>query len=192
MTQPLLTDDDYLHAACDIGCNMAAVKAVTIVETGGKSGFNPDNSPVTLFEGHIFYKYTKGKFAATNPTLCYPHWTSANYGKTWGAEQARLQGAMALDRTAALMSASWGKFQIMGFNFAACGFTNVQDFVNAMYKSEYDQLGAFIDYVKHSGLDDELRDLRWADFAKYYNGPDYQKNAYDTKLAAAYTKYHVA
>ena len=39
------------------------------------------------------------------------------------------------------------------------------------------------------GLSDELRDLRWADFARIYNGASYRLNNYDTKIATAYDKF---
>jgi hypothetical protein len=47
----------------------------------------------------------------------------------------------------------------------------------------------FTEFVLDSRLDDELRDLRFADFARIYNGPAYKSNAYDTKMLAAYKKY---
>src|SRR6185503_4730122 len=96
---------------------------------------------------------------------------------------------MELNRTAALLSASYGKFQIMGFNFAICHFVTVEEFYEAMQKNEGEHLDAFCNYVRGNALDDELREHRWADFARRYNGPDFRKNKYDKKLAAAYTKY---
>jgi hypothetical protein len=89
------------------------------------------------------------------------------------------------------MSASWGLFQIMGFNYTLCGFNTLQEFVTAMYNSEKDHLLAFCNYVKEMCLDDELREKRWADFARRYNGPQYKKNKYDVKLEAAYQKHKV-
>jgi hypothetical protein len=90
---------------------------------------------------------------------------------------------------AALKSASWGKFQIIGFNHAAAGFKELQAFVNAMYRSEGAQLDAFVAFVLHEKLDDELRERRWADFARRYNGPGFKANAYDTKLAKAFAHF---
>jgi hypothetical protein len=58
-----------------------------------------------------------------------------------------------------------------------------------MQESDDNQLQAFCSYIKHVGLDDELKAKDWAGFARYYNGPEYKKNAYDTKLAAAYSKF---
>jgi hypothetical protein len=175
----------FIAAAQDIGCEVEAVMAVARVESSG-AGFDPEGFPRTLFEGHWFHRYTNGKFAASNPTLCYPKWTKQFYGKSWQEEKARLSQAIALDKTSAMLSASWGMFQIMGFNFSKCGYKTVQQFVNDMCKSEDSQLLIFTDYVKNAGLADELRDKRWADFARLYNGPEYAQNKYDTKLQAAY------
>jgi hypothetical protein len=186
-TADKLSDADYKAAADRIGCSVAAVKAVCAVESG-PSGFFPNGEPKTLFEGHKFFLYTKGAHAQSHPDLCYPKWTREYYGDTWAEEYDRLIRAVAIDRTAALMSASWGRFQIMGFNYAACGFRSLDAFVTAMKESEGRQLQAFVEYVVSSGLGDELRDCRWKDFARLYNGPAYAANHYDTKLADAYTK----
>ena len=180
-----LTDDDFRAAAQALACEVAAVKAVCHVEAP-RGGFNPDGSVTTLFERHKFYLYSKGRFAALYPNLCAPTPSRDAYGKSWKEEQARLAKAIELDRTAALMSASWGKFQIMGFNFGAAGFVSIEEFVAHMALSEGEQLAAFVNVVKAWGLDDELRDRRWADFARRYNGPGYAVNEYDVKLAAAY------
>lgn len=184
----LLTEQDFVEAAKLLKVPVAAVKAVSLVESAG-SGFNSDGSPKILFEGHQFYKYTKGAFASTHPTLCYPKWTKVYYCADNLQEHLRLQRACTLNRTAALMSTSWGKFQIMGFNFGLCGFNSIQSFVNAMYKNEGAHLQAFCEYVKATTLDDELRNQDWHTFARAYNGPAYMKNDYAGKLARAYKKF---
>jgi hypothetical protein len=178
---------DYLAAANRLRCDVAAVKAVCEVEAP-KGGFFPDGTPATLFEGHKFHAFTDGRFSETHPEISYESWTREHYG-TWQREKERLAEAIKLDREAALKSASWGKFQIMGFNHKAAGFPQLQDFVNAMHESEGAQLQAFVNFVLHEKLDDELRELRWADFARKYNGPGYRANKYDTKLAAAYASH---
>ncbi len=182
-----LTKQDFIDDAQAIGCEVEAVMAVAAVESSG-GGFDPEGFPKTLFEGHWFHKLTNGKYSESHPTLSYAKWTKKFYGKTWQEEKARLAEAMALDRTAAMNSASWGMFQIMGFNSARCGFKTIQQFVTAMCKSEDSQLGVFTQYIINTGLADELRDKRWADFARLYNGPEFAANAYDTKLAKAYEK----
>jgi hypothetical protein len=183
----VISETKFAAAAAMIGCHVEAIRAVCDVEAP-KGGFNPDGSVVTLFEGHKFFLYTKGAYATTDPDLCYKAWTKKWYGKTWRDEQDRLKRAMALSYKAALMSASWGKFQIMGFNFALCGFTTVEVFVERMKESEDAQLDAFVQYVIHTGLSDELQRLDWAGFAMGYNGRDFRANKYDIKLADEYRR----
>lgn len=183
-----LTSTDFENAAGILGCDIPSIKAVAQVESGKGGGFCPDDFPTTLFEGHIFYRYVGLSYAVTYPTICYERWTTKFYGKTWQEERGRLESAIGLNRNAALMSASWGRFQIMGFNFGICGCVTIQQFVNRMCRSERDQLDLFCEYIIHNGLSDELRDHRWDDFAFRYNGPAYQKNDYAGKLARAYIK----
>ncbi len=189
-----LVELDFQTAARELRCAVAAVKAVCEVEAP-EGGFDAEGRPRILFEGHKFSAATGGRFDRSHPTLSYPVWTRQHYarGATADARNAgehqRLQAACALDRQAALASASWGKFQILGANFKACGFATLQTFINAMYASESTQLGAFIRFVRHEQLDDEMRELRWADFARRYNGPRYAENNYHGKLAAAHRRH---
>lgn len=181
-----LTEADYKKAAEIIGCDVATIKAVAKVESNG-GGFNSDSSPKILFEGHWFHRLTKGKYTnLINRNISYPKWIRKFYKEN---QHKRLQKAVLLDRDAALKSASWGKFQIMGFNYDKCGFATIQEFINAMYKSEGAQLNAFVNFIISRNLDDELRNKDWARFAYYYNGTGFAKNKYDTKLANAYLQY---
>lgn len=190
-----LTQSDYESAAKKLGCSVAAIKAVAEVEASG-GGFLADGRLKVLFEGHVFSRYTKHRFDKSHPAISYPKWDKTKYAKGKDAEERgvkeldRLQEAMKLDHTAALMSASYSMFQIMGFNFAACGHTSVEEFLLAMSESAGRQLEAFCDYILHVGLDDELRDRKWAAFAKKYNGPGYRQNNYDRKLESAYLTYY--
>lgn len=181
---PLL-ESDFAQAAKTLDCSVAALKAVTLVEAP-HGGFNPNDTPVTLFEGHHFHRFTDGMYDLTHPDLSYPKWTRQFYGKTWEAEQDRLNRAIFLDREAALKSASWGRFQLMGFNHKMCGFDHVEDFVDAMKTGELDQLLAFVAFVEHAGLGKFLRRQDWEGFALGYNGPREKENDYDARLAAAY------
>lgn len=180
-----MTLADVKDDAARIGCEPAVVLAVAQVESSG-GGFAPDGFPKTLFEGHWFHKLTKGKYSAKYPSISYPKWTKEHYGKDWKTERARLDLAISLDRNAALMSASWGMFQIMGFNHAACGYKTVQQFVNAMCKDENTQLEVFTGYILENGLADELQRKDWHAFARLYNGPQYMQNRYAEKMQKAY------
>ena len=166
----VLTDSDYVDCADFLGIEIGVIKAVAEVESRGR-GFFPDDTPKTLFEGHVFHRLTSGIYAADNPDLSYPRWTKIYYGKTWQAEKIRFNRAKVLDSDAAMMSTSWGKFQIMGFNFKACGYNSVLEFVKAMFRSEGEQLAAFSRFIKNNPhMQNALQERDWLSFASAYNG----------------------
>lgn len=178
---------DIAAAAGDLGCEIAAVRAVIAVEAGGGSGFLPDGRPKILFEAHVFSRETQGRFDGSHPRVSSPVWNRLLYSGGAG-EYTRLAEAIALDRKAALRSASWGLFQIMGNNHDRCGYGTVNAFVAAMCDDEANHLHAFMAFCRSGGLDRHLRSKDWASFARGYNGANYAANRYDTKLAAAYAQ----
>jgi hypothetical protein len=180
-----LTEQDYLEAAKELNCDVAAIKAVAEVESAG-GGFLPDGRPKILFERHIFSRLTKRKWDANYPDISNRE--SGGY-KGGEAEYDRLRKAYELDYWAAHLSCSWGKFQILGTNFVAAGFRSIQEFVVAMQKDEQEHLNAFVNYVEHNSLDDEIREHRWTDFARLYNGKFFWRHKYDVRIAAAHKKF---
>ena len=178
-----LSENDYEEAAQLLGCEVAAIKAVTKVESDG-SGFDSQGRLRILFEGHVFYSLTKGKYGVTD--ISYPKWKRDYYNLD---QYTRFNKAFALNSRAAMQSCSWGLFQIMGFNYDKCGFSEVGSFIDFMRKSEKNQLLCFCRFVKARGLDDELRGCLWAKFACGYNGSGYLINRYDTKLEYWYKFY---
>lgn len=195
MLEPLrLKEEDFIRCAETLGVEVAAVKAVQEVETGGRGGFFAPGRPAILFEGHIFWNQLKknGKrpedYLTGNGDILYPKWTKEHY-KGGVGEYARLHRAMEIDETAAFCSASWGLFQIMGFNHAVCGCKDVKGFVARMTADEGSQLDLFSVFLKGNGWDRYLRTLDWKEFARRYNGPAYAQNRYDSRLASAYAKY---
>ena len=178
-----LQESDFIEAAKLLNCEVAEVKAVAEVESLG-SGFLSNGKPKILFERHYFHRLTGGKFSAQNPDI-----SNKSSGGYTSNEYARLEKASALDRNAALQSASWGKFQIMGEHWKSLGYATLQEFINAMFASEAEQLLAFVRFVKVNKLDDELRRKDWAGFARGYNGSGYAKNSYDKKMKTAYEKF---
>lgn len=184
---PSLTEADYVAAARKLGCTVPAIKAVAEVESRG-AGFLSTGEPKILFEAHIFDRLTAGKYRHSHPNLSSRNWDRKLYSTPLG-EHKRLAEAATLNREAAMQSASWGRFQVMGFNWELVGRESIQDFINAQYRSEGEHLADFCGYVKARNLADELQRLDWAGFAQGYNGPSYAANAYDTKMAAAYRKW---
>lgn len=187
-----LTDADYQRAATALGNGISVniIKAFATVESGGRSGFGPAKMPVIAFEGHIFRKYTQQKYDKTHPFLSYPYLEKA--GPQWRAnnkDQAKawqtLVAAFNLDPEAALMSASYGMFQIMGFNFAACGYKNVFDFVTALKLNAGEQLMAFVGFCrKNPALVKAMKTKDYVGMASNYNGKDY--GDYDKRIQKAF------
>ena len=159
--------------------------AVLSVETHG-CGFLADRRPLILFERHIFHRRTGGVFDASHPGI-----SAASPGGYLGGarEYDRLEEAVALDRPNALASASWGIGQVMGFNAAAAGFASAEAMVIAFMNSEDDQLAAMANFLRSIRLNTALADHDWRTFARGYNGPDFAKNQYDTRLEAAFEAY---
>jgi hypothetical protein len=178
-----LDETAIAEAARKLDCEVSSVRAVIDVESRG--GFLPDGRPKILFERHYFSRLTGGRFDSSNPGISHGQW--GGYGAGGAHQYDRLAEAIACDRNAALRSASWGMFQIMGDNFKVAGFADVEAFVQAMVSGEAAHLDAFVAFVKKNGLADELARHDWAGFARGYNGPAYRTNRYDEKLAAAYT-----
>lgn len=190
-----LIDEDFTQVAELLGCEPAALKAVQQVETGGRGGFFSPGRPAILFEGHIFWTQLKKRgsnpedYVKGNENILYPKWEKGHYKGGIG-EYDRLEQARKINREAADASASWGMFQIMGFNYAACGEESIESFVRSMCESEFKQLLLTANFIKkNSQMLQALQARDWAVFAKYYNGPAYAQNRYDVKLEAAYQKY---
>lgn len=199
-----LSREEIINKAEENGIEPAVLMAVLEIESG-KSGFLEDGRPKILFEGHIFWRLLKQKhkegkidfvpekFAAEHPDILYPKWTRKYY-KGAARQYERLEKAMLIEHDSALMSASWGKFQILGENYRLAGFKSVDAFVEAQKISESNQLDAFFNYCKNrkyktKPLIEYLKIKNWQTFARAYNGPGYEANQYDLKLEQAYTKY---
>ena len=197
--EKFLGEQDLKDFAQKHQLELAAVKAVNEVESSGK-GFLVDGKPKILFEGHIFWNQLKER--GFNPSLIsnpsnadvlYPKWTKTHY-IGGPREYDRLEKAANLlpdtkVRDAALASASWGSYQIMGFHFKKLGYASVKEFVDQMYIHERNQLDAFGRYITAFGCITHLKAKNWAKFANCYNGPLYAQNKYDIKLEAAYRKH---
>jgi hypothetical protein len=179
-------NDEGMKQVCELlGVLDPEVWAVLTVETRG-FGFLQDRRPQILFERHIFHRRTNGQFDTGNVDI-----SNAKPGGYAGGsgEYPRLEKAMRLDREAALQSTSWGIGQVMGFNYKAAGFSTVDAMLASMVRSENGQLLAMANFIKGEGLDGALRRQNWTSFARGYNGPDFKKNEYDTRLAAAHAKF---
>ena len=175
----------------DPAADMPLLWSVLTVESRG-FGFLADRRPKILFERHIFYQETAGRFAAEAPDIC----ARSGGGYSGGAvEYDRLGRALALCRRdnlgddPALRSASWGLGQVMGFNAVDAGFSSAADMIERMAASEDAQLAGMAGFIASEKLDAKLRNRDWAGFARRYNGTNYWRNEYDMKLKSAFEKF---
>jgi len=182
-----LTDEGMDHVCSILGVSGPQVWAVLTVETRG-FGFLQDRRPQILFERHIFHKLTQSKHDTGNADISYAK--SGGYAGGPG-EYPRLEKAMKLDRESALQSVSWGIGQVMGFNYKMAGFTTIDTMVADMVKDENAQMLAMANFIKANNLTGALQRRNWVSFARGYNGSDFKKNEYDTRLAAAHAKYKI-
>lgn len=185
-----LTITDLQQAADRLGVELAKLAAFAQVEAAGE-GFDDCQRPRLLFERHVFFKQIAkqqgeaeaNRLAGLYPALCNPKRGGYQGGP---AEWARLQTAMTLHRAAAIESASWGMFQVMGYHWQALGYASADEWLAAMQQSEREHLRAVVGFIELDPLlHKALKAGKWADVARRYNGPAYKENRYDTKLAEA-------
>jgi peptidoglycan hydrolase-like protein with peptidoglycan-binding domain len=198
----MLKNTDLVSAAQRLDVPLASVSAVNEVESSGR-GFLDNGKPVILFERHVMHRRlstvrnegddpAERKRHADQLALLHPALVNPKYGGYAGgtAEHQRLSNARLIDEIAALESASWGAFQIMGYHWQRLGYSSVQDFVAAMSAGESQQFDAFVRFIETDpALYKALKGRKWAEFAKIYNGPAYQRNLYDIKLQRAYERH---
>jgi N-acetylmuramidase len=173
----------------------AVILAIQSVESGN-NGYLADGRPKILFEGHVFWKMLKaaGKnpadYVKGNEDILFEKQDRSKYTKG-AAEYVRLEKAEKIDHVAALKSASWGEFQIMGFNHKTVGYPDVDSFVESISQPGAGQIRAVLTFMDHNKLLPLVRgpNKNWAKFAAAYNGAGYKKNQYDTKLQKAYDRF---
>ncbi len=225
-----ITDKQWDETAKSIECEPEVLKAIAKVESGGESAFwrlNKEDGryiPAILYERHCFSKATKHQYDKDHPDISWPmpYRKKDMLGKVdakmadgridaddiysgHASSYLRLINAYRLDPIAALKSCSWGKFQVMGENYALCGMPDFQKFAEAMSTSEAQQIELLASFIrrkqrswkdsknkalgKEISLWDAVKTKDWAAIAFNYNGPDYKKNKYDILLKTAYEQY---
>ncbi|NIG54734.1 N-acetylmuramidase family protein [Chitinophaga sp. Cy-1792] len=185
----MISETAFGQAAATIGCEVAVIKAVAKIESAG-AGFDSSGKLKVLFEPHIFWqqllikKINPERYAATYKDVLYAQYKQdhGSYNVQWD----KLNRARQINEEAAMKSASYGMFQIMGFNHEAAGFNTVADMVVAFNTGEDAQLQGFVKFIQSNKLHVALQQKDFTTFAKKYNGPSYALNAYDTKMQTYY------
>lgn len=174
-------------AARQLGCEVEAVMAVTEQEVAARGMWDGFGRPTILYEPAYFRAHTKNMWDKTHPDLSNG---SAGSG-LFRIQYEKLLRAATLDEPAALKSASWGAFQIMGAKHVPCGYDSVEEFVDAMLVGPQQQFDAFVAFLLNDGLQRKtslpaIRAGKWTAFTLAYNGPSGVEKGYDVKIRAIY------
>ncbi|NMY01559.1 N-acetylmuramidase family protein [Pseudomonas sp. WS 5059] len=182
----VIEESDFVLAAATLGCEVEAIKAVAITETGSLGSYftkaEDDKVATILFERHYFHQLTGGRFDHSDPDISSP--VSGGYG-LHSAQYGKMVRAYRLSASEALKSASWGRFQIMGRYFSNAGYSSVEEFVRDLNCSEKNHLKAFVSFIKFDAvLSSAIVRKDWLRFALKYNGP--AQKGYDRKMRDNY------
>ena len=182
-----LTEADFELVAEELGVEVAAMKAVVVIEAGtAMKGFWAPGVPVVNFDPSMYRAHaSKAPSKAGDKSAQVPKGLSGYALKEW----TQLTKARHKNAQGANMGTFWGMFQIGGFNYKLCGCKSVTEFVERMSYSELEQLELFARFIENTGLVKYLRNKDWAKFARAYNGPSYARRGYHTKMANAYKRF---
>lgn len=182
-----LTDADFRKVAAELDVEVAAIMAVVRIEAGAKmEGFWAPGVPVINFDRTMYNQSKPTRNVKASASEKVPSGITSAYGKKeWG----QLIAARKVNLDKANMGTFWGMFQIGGFNYKLCGCSTVQEFVDRMCYSEFEQLELFANFIKNAGILPALKQKNWSAFARKYNGPSYAKRGYHTRMAAEYKKF---
>ena len=165
----------YQLTAKDLAVTPAAVRAFAIVESDEKA-FSPGGFPVVRFESHHWIKRRVDEGAKfdkmKNPRDLDARW-------------AMFEEMRAIDENAAIMSHSFGLFQLMGFNHQLALCADPLTFLTESM-TVAGQFKLFKRFALRSpALLAAIKRNRPDEVGFHYNGPRYKQNKYDVKWAAA-------
>lgn len=175
------------------GIEPAALLAIAEVESGGRAFANVGGrkEPLIRFEGHYFDRLVAdGKRGeARSKGLASPTMGAVKNPASQSARWRLLAEAMAIDRSAALQSVSWGIGQVMGSHWKSLGYGSVDSLVVEARSGVAGQVRLMLRFLETNGLIGTIRSHDWAAFARAYNGPRYKVHRYDSRIAAAYARH---
>lgn len=188
-----------------------AVLAIWQVESGGRQ--HTPGRAIIRFENHLFYRswgaanqalynqhFRHGGNAGQPGKAWENHQfrtsTSASFQNLHDGQQATEYRALELairlgGDTAAIKSISMGGPQILGSNHQLIGYPSPRAMYDAFQADERTHVLGFFDFCQQTSAPARgdllryLRERRWADFARYYNGPG-QVATYGAWIQAAY------
>lgn len=173
MSSKTITPAQLESLAAEFGLPVKSIKAVLQVESAGKGFSDKTGKIIIRFEQGVFMRSTKKAIV--------------NLHVGQAGEWVSFDQAFKFSIPKAMEATSWGIAQIMGENYAACGFKSVNAMVTAFNLSEEEQIKGMLYFIKSQRpMFDALHSGEWAVFAQHYNGPNYRQNNYDVKLMEAF------
>lgn len=177
--QPSATKADllplYQLTAKDLAVTPAQVRAFAIVESDEKP-FTPGGFPVVRFEPHHWIRRRVDEGAKFDKMK-----NSRDLDARW----ALFEEMRKVDENAAILSHSFGLFQLMGFNHGVALCADPLTFLTESM-TVTGQFKLFKRFVLRSpALLSAIKRNRADQVGFHYNGPRYKQNKYDVKWAAA-------
>jgi hypothetical protein len=191
------------------GIEVPAVLAIWQIESGGRQ--HMPGRAIIRFENHLFYR----NWGQSNQALYNQHFRHGGYagqpGRSWQGHEFRASagfqpvhsGQQATEYRAlelasrlagqdlALRSISIGGPQILVSHYQLIGYASPRAMHDAFQADERAHVLGFFDFCRHTRAPSRgdllryLRERRWQDFARYYNGPG-QVAAYGGHIQQAY------
>ncbi len=109
-----------------------------------------------------------------------------NYG-SYDSQLNKLQEAKKLNKSFAIQSCSWGKFQVMGSNYRLL-YSTPQEIEIAQNQCELQHLQLFKSYLNNVNIINDMKNKNWREIARKYNGPKYEQNNYHVKMENSYKR----
>jgi hypothetical protein len=194
--------EELTALAVRLDCEPASVVALATVEVGQIPVMH--GLPVIRFETHVMSRRTvepvelekvirnvEGDWTAWDRRAQWYRgsagWMPVHTGSQF-SEWAALASASEVDPEAALESASWGVFQLMGYHWEEMGLPSVQAFVARNMRGPEVQirlLGRYLRWAQDGAILEALQAKDWEQLTILYNGPG-QVDYYRRALAIRY------
>ena len=154
-----------LESAKQFDLPVAAAMAMFSVEASG-TAYDPETGHIIMrFENETVWKKK------------YGHGEIPNRHRNQDDEWTALATAAGIHLDHAIMSASWGLPQVMGYNHGLIGYKTAMEMVEAFQDDVRNQVRGFFLFCKNIGIDDDIRVQNWDIVVRRYNGsrPDHPK-----------------
>jgi len=176
-----LTNTAIAQIGKEFGLTFSKTKAIVVVESGSQAFDEATGKIIIQFEPHWFKR--------KSPYTPSGAWSLNGVEKQAGEWKA-FNDAFRQDPNAAMESTSIGLMQVMGFHWKLLGFSSVGEMWDYAKASAENQLRLGLRFIEsNKKMMYALQIGDYATFAYYYNGQNYKKFNYDTRIAAQVQKW---